>query len=96
MFFNRVHGPPYAINARDSLRELFQCFLSNATLFVSLPLVGSYDGWTVRKHQNQKYAYGHDQRKGYKEVIFFKKINLYPHNGFYIKIIIKLIYSLTR
>jgi len=26
---------------------------------LSLPLVASYERWTVREHQNQKYAYNH-------------------------------------
>ena len=26
---------------------------------LSLRLVASYESWTVREHQNQKYAYGH-------------------------------------
>jgi len=26
---------------------------------LSLPTVASYENWTVREHQNQKYAYGH-------------------------------------
>lgn len=26
---------------------------------LSLPLVASYERWTVHEHQNQKYAYNH-------------------------------------